>query len=355
MSCNINVPPDRSIVAVNTLTTSNKVIVLPAASTVPGRFITIKDYYGNSGSSSFMISTSGTNRIDRYNSSIVISTSFQCLTLISDGLSNWATVANETGPIPLTFLPTQISTPEIWFDASFLPNINYDTATCNVRDWRNRGSFVVAADSNASQDPPKTLQQTQNGLNLLSYQRSNILIIPSMALPGGLKTLFAVYRQNETLAAGRGMNFLQGNNGYNFGDFSFTVAFDGSTGSNLLGTINGGYCFPVFANISNTPNTFNIASLRANFDNDGVGGVWLNGTLLNSTTFCPSDNNGASIPYSVGGGTQDKSAQYDLAEFMIFQYLMSDAEKQRIEGYLAWKWGLRNLLPANHPYKNAVP
>lgn len=355
MSCNINIPADRSIVAVNTLTTSNKVIVLPAASTVPGRFITIKDYYGNSGSSSFTVSTTSNNRIDNYNSSILISTSFQCLTLLSDGISNWATVANESGPIPLTFLPTQISTPEIWFDASFLPSITYDTATCNVRDWRNRGSFKVSADSNASQDPPKIFQQTQNGLNLMSYQRSNILIIPSMALPGSLKTVFSVYRQNEALAARSAMIFLQGNNGYNFGDFSFLVIFDTPSGSNLTGVINGGYCFPVIATIDNTSNTFGILSGRANFTNDGQAGLWLNGTNLNSNTDCPSDNNGASIPYSVGGGTQDKSAQYDLAEFMIFQYLMSDAERQRIEGYLAWKWGLRNLLPANHPYKNAPP
>jgi hypothetical protein len=28
---------------------------------------------------------------------------------------------------------------------------------------------------------------------------------------------------------------------------------------------------------------------------------------------------------------------------------------QQIEGYLAWKWGVVNLLPSNHPYKNVAP
>jgi hypothetical protein len=28
---------------------------------------------------------------------------------------------------------------------------------------------------------------------------------------------------------------------------------------------------------------------------------------------------------------------------------------QRIEGYLAWKWGLQGNLPSNHPYKSAPP
>jgi len=31
------------------------------------------------------------------------------------------------------------------------------------------------------------------------------------------------------------------------------------------------------------------------------------------------------------------------------------AERQTIEGYLAWKWGLVNSLPAGHPYKNSPP
>lgn len=31
------------------------------------------------------------------------------------------------------------------------------------------------------------------------------------------------------------------------------------------------------------------------------------------------------------------------------------ATRQKIEGYLAWKWGLEADLPADHPYKNLAP
>jgi hypothetical protein len=31
------------------------------------------------------------------------------------------------------------------------------------------------------------------------------------------------------------------------------------------------------------------------------------------------------------------------------------AQSQQIEGYLAWKWGLVNMLPANHPFINRPP
>ena len=33
----------------------------------------------------------------------------------------------------------------------------------------------------------------------------------------------------------------------------------------------------------------------------------------------------------------------------------SDADVERIEGWMAWRYGEQGLLPANHPYKNAAP
>ncbi len=356
-SSNVDIPPDRSIVAVNNLAGPNKVLFLPAASTVPGRFITIKDYYGNSGSSSFTVSTTSNNRIDRFNSSIVISTSFQCLTLLSDGISNWATVANENGPIPLTFLPSDIATPGIWFDAAFLPNITFDSANCNVTSWSNRGSKVVAAGSNASQPPPKLFQQRLNSLNVMSYSASNILIIPAMTVAYGDKTVFAVCKQNSiwTASSARAIPFIVGQTGYNFGDFVFTMGYDGANGSNFVGTVNGGYCFPTFANIAQTSNIYTILSGVNTIVNDGRVGMWQNGSLLNSNFLCPAENNGASMQFSIGGGTQDRNASHELAEVILYESALTVAERQRIEGYLAWKWGLRNLLPADHPYKNASP
>jgi len=43
--------------------------------------------------------------------------------------------------------------------------------------------------------------------------------------------------------------------------------------------------------------------------------------------------------------------------FEVIQYntTLSTLQRQQIEGYLAWKWGLQANLPANHPYKSAAP
>jgi hypothetical protein len=43
----------------------------------------------------------------------------------------------------------------------------------------------------------------------------------------------------------------------------------------------------------------------------------------------------------------------ELGELIIFSKALSTSERQYIEGYLAWKWGLTANLATNHPYKNS--
>jgi hypothetical protein len=353
----ITIPTTNSVVLVDTRQGANKIVFLPEASSFSGRYLLLKDFYGTSSSSSFTISTTATNTIDYYNSTILVSTSFQSLSLMSDGISNWATLANQVGPLPLSFQPTNIATPEIWFDASYLPNLKYDTANCNVIGWSNRGSIAVSADSNGSYTPPKVFQDTQNGLNVLTYSASNTLIIPSMALASSDKSCFAVFKQDSNiLAPTPAITFLQAQNGYNFLDFSFLDVHDAGSGSNIICTINGGYYFPAYEFTGDYLNAYTMVSLVALQSNDSTRqGVWVNGTQLGSNFGGPSDNNSGSLQYSVGGGTNDRCPPYKYAECLVFNSGFSAANRQQMEGYMAWKWGLRVLLPSDHPYKNAPP
>ena len=49
--------------------------------------------------------------------------------------------------------------------------------------------------------------------------------------------------------------------------------------------------------------------------------------------------------YYTGGSTW----QGYVNEFLIFNRTLSQIEYQQVEGYLAWKWGLRASLPSTHP------
>ena len=45
----------------------------------------------------------------------------------------------------------------------------------------------------------------------------------------------------------------------------------------------------------------------------------------------------------------------DLGELLIFTRQLTSTEEQKVEGYLAHKWGATSSLDANHPYKNVAP
>jgi hypothetical protein len=48
-------------------------------------------------------------------------------------------------------------------------------------------------------------------------------------------------------------------------------------------------------------------------------------------------------------------SQVAFHEIIIFRSEISALQRQQVEGYLAWKWGLVGNLPSDHPYKNAPP
>ena len=45
----------------------------------------------------------------------------------------------------------------------------------------------------------------------------------------------------------------------------------------------------------------------------------------------------------------------DIAEIVVTPSMLSPADRQKIEGYLAHKWGLTANLPSDHPYKTVGP
>ena len=40
-----------------------------------------------------------------------------------------------------------------------------------------------------------------------------------------------------------------------------------------------------------------------------------------------------------------------LSEIVLTHSTMTNDDRQKLEGYLAWKWGLAENLPADHPYR----
>jgi hypothetical protein len=58
------------------------------------------------------------------------------------------------------------------------------------------------------------------------------------------------------------------------------------------------------------------------------------------------------------GATANNGAQFwpgYLNEFLLVPRNLTLLQRQQLEGYLAWKWGLQGNLPSTHPFKLGPP
>ncbi len=91
--------------------------------------------------------------------------------------------------------------------------------------------------------------------------------------------------------------------------------------------------------------------------------VFLNGlqqgASYNAGGSTPNANNNFSqnVVSWTGGGLARiyNSIYYTGKIYEVAWYTsLTDPQRQQVEGYLAWKWGLQGSLPANHPYKTSI-
>jgi len=85
-----------------------------------------------------------------------------------------------------------------------------------------------------------------------------------------------------------------------------------------------------------------------------AGNLYAYGSLsLNATGSFPFSAGNTNIGgFGIGNGNYLNGS---VSEVLIYNTVLTLTQRQNVEGYLAWKWGLRAQLPSNHPYRNSSP
>lgn len=92
-------------------------------------------------------------------------------------------------------------------------------------------------------------------------------------------------------------------------------------------------------------------------------------TFLNGNTQTFSAYNGSLsdstrnsyFRYVLGGyldgttGVNQDAWNGNIYEVVLYSSALNTAQRQQVEGYLAWKWALQTNLPPSHPFRNAPP
>jgi len=112
------------------------------------------------------------------------------------------------------------------------------------------------------------------------------------------------------------------------------------------------------SNGGTTSGTYASGEQILQFTLDGTNSeVLRNGTQIasNSGTFTPAALRGDFTINGRNSGDGHAGMEGDFAEFIYLSENPSADDRQKMEGYLAHKWGLEGSLPAGHPYKSAAP
>ncbi len=99
-------------------------------------------------------------------------------------------------------------------------------------------------------------------------------------------------------------------------------------------------------------------------DGTGIYDEYSNGTRVSVTTntmipnfsntgLYAADNSPNIYFGGKGGVTQQITGNY--CEILIYNTNLSTSSREKIEGYLAWKWGIQISLPGSHPYYSGPP
>ena len=116
-------------------------------------------------------------------------------------------------------------------------------------------------------------------------------------------------------------------------------------------------------------NSYNVVSTRVAFENSQT--IYLNGsqfatgamtlaelTATQITNFPSRSSSGG--PFVLGRQSKTfsdagRALHGNLRELILVRGALDDADRQRIEGYLAHRWGLESNLPTGHPYIQFPP
>jgi hypothetical protein len=236
------------------------------------------------------------------------------------------------------FSPPQFSTLRFWYDAQDSDTIirtgnsvtQWNDKSSNALHMRRVGLSTITYISSAVNNYPaiycssaglSTLATNLSPSNQLTYFMVLNQTQPSPAVNSGLFESAAEYRHLLLFTRGGGNNNVT----LVLGD-----ANERGTGSNIAG---------LNTLLGFTTNGSTAASL------------FVNGNT--ASNFTP----GTAYPLSVSQPYRLAASAWagNICEVMAYSNALSTPDRQTVEGYLAWKWGLQGNLPTTHPYRYNNP
>ena len=246
---------------------------------------------------------------------------------------------------PVLWTPAEI-TKALWLDAADASTVT--TVSGNISQWNDKSGNGRNATQETSADRPALTAAALNNKDVLTFASGNFLRVTHQWANSAF-SFFVVAKYSS----GAYSAFYAENNGSASGYLA--LGMNNNTPRNLAISRTG----QATSSTSLTPGT-TISRVSA-YVSTGISSgnvsvsIFMDGTQASSAVSLTSLlSNNESLIGASRNGLQDLYAG-TIAEILLVPQVISTDTRQRIEGYLAHKWGLTANLPADHPYKTAVP
>lgn len=231
------------------------------------------------------------------------------------------------------------TTNDLWVDFSDTSTITESLNLVSKVDDKSGNNNHLTQSVASSQ--PLTNTNTINGLNVIKFDGSN----DYLSSPIGLGDTYTSYFLVDTTASSRNAMWceeaLSGNSTKNYlysgPGGSITVEQFPPSGGDAVGNVAAG-----------------INLIEVLQTSPGVGQIYANATQIQTLSEVFSGT--PRFQFSVGGRLNSNNwFDTDMCEINFRLAVRSLNDRQRMQGYLCWKWGIQSKLPVGHPYKDAPP
>ena len=248
----------------------------------------------------------------------------------------------------VSFTPLSVAGCSLWLDASDTSSNSMVLSGSTVTTWKDKSGNGYSGTSSGS---PTIVSNGQNGLSVVNFVSSSLQYF-NFGDINDLGTnqfhIFIVSKFNSTASGTLFAKSVQGNSSGRYAllrESSTIIPLIESPGGNASG------------GPSDTSTSTRVLTM---FWNRSTLGLIQNGTSIASGTQVNSTNLNTTFPFLVGaynngsGGVPPAANLYFNGYMMeIIMYLgsITTQQRQQVESYLAWKWGIQNSLPSTHPFR----
>lgn len=235
--------------------------------------------------------------------------------------------------------PSMISA-SLWLDAADTSTVT--TVSGAVSQWNDKSGNARHATQSTAGNRPAYTNAGLNSKNVLTFTAasSHFLNIPTISLTDNNTFVASVYQRTSA-----GVKSIDIGDAGTPGDYANYWFDDNILYSLLRGT---GSQFGTHGSASTATGGFINVVARNNTGTQ----AWRNGSALGTRQQSGATEN---RQFTVVGRVSSVYHTGYIAEIIVGRFDISDTDRQKIEGYLAHKWGLEASLPAGHPYKTTGP